>query len=78
MSDLVTDDDLVRARQDPAFRQKFLAVNLDRLLDALKKARKVNDNNPKRASHIREGVDLAVKLADRLHKNDGDPGPEAA
>lgn len=78
MSSMISEDDLVRARQDPVFRQKFLADNLDRLLEALKRARKGNDSDPKRARNIREGVDLAVKLADRLQKNDDNPGPEAA
>ena len=32
---LVSEDDLARARQDPAFRQQLLADNLERLLDAL-------------------------------------------
>ena len=31
MDDLVTAEDLARARKDPAFRQQFLAENLDRL-----------------------------------------------
>jgi len=39
VSDLVTEDELKRARIDPAFRQQFLAENLDRLLRALKKKR---------------------------------------
>ena len=36
MSQLVTDEDLARARRDPVFRQQLLAENLDRLLEALK------------------------------------------
>jgi len=40
MSDPVTEDELVRARIDPAFRQQFLAQNLDRLLEALNKMRR--------------------------------------
>ena len=35
MSELVTEDDLARARGDPAFRQQLMADNLDRLLEAL-------------------------------------------
>ena len=46
MSDLVTEDDLARARSDPAFRQQLLAQNLDRLLEALNKMRKANDTKP--------------------------------
>jgi len=66
MSDLVSEDDLSRARQDPAFRQKLLADNLERLLDALNKMRRSGPDSPQAAGQIREGVDLAVKLADRL------------
>ena len=78
MSDQVTEDDLVRARQDPDFRQKFYAYNLDRLLNALNAMRKRADNSPERARLIKEGVDLAVKLADRLNTKNNDPGPQAA
>ena len=66
MSELVSDDDLVRARQDPVFRQRFYADNLDRLLEALNVMRK-NSNNTQQTKLIKEGVDLAVKLADRLN-----------
>lgn len=68
MSDLVTEDDLARARSDPAFRQQLLAQNLDRLLEALNKMRRSNDTKPDSVRQIREGVDLAVKLADRLQQ----------
>jgi hypothetical protein len=66
MSDLITDDELARARHDPAFRQQLLAQNLGRLLEALKKMRRDSDQNPDTARQMREGVDLAVKLAERL------------
>jgi hypothetical protein len=78
MSDLSTEDDLARARSDPAFRQHLLADNLERLLEALNKMRKANATSPESARQIREGVDLAVKLADRLQQNAVDPGPRAA
>lgn len=79
MGELVTDDDLARARRDPAFRQKLMADNLDRLLDALERMRKSNPNpNAQGARQIREGVDLAVKLADRLQNATINPGPRAA
>jgi len=67
MSELVSDDDLVRARQDPVFRQRFYADNLDRLLEALNVMRKNSNNTPQQTKLIKEGVDLAVKLADRLN-----------
>ena len=66
MSDLVTEDDLARARNDPDFRQQLLAQNLERLLEALNQMRKANDPDPNLVRQLREGVDLAVKLADRL------------
>jgi len=78
MSDLVTEDDLARARSDPTFRQQFLAQKLDQLLEALNKMRKANETGPAAARQIREGVDLAVKLADRLQSNAGSSGPRAA
>jgi hypothetical protein len=65
MNDPVTEDELVRARIDPAFRRQFLAQNLNRLLEALKKMRMAHQNADT-ARQIREGADLAVKLAERL------------
>lgn len=62
---LVTDADLARARTDPAFRHQLVADNLERLLGELNRLRGSNAN-PKRARQIREGVDLAVQLADLL------------
>ena len=76
MSTLVTEDDLARARSDPVFRQQFLAQNLDRLLEALEMMRRASNQDADTARQIREGADLAVKLADRLQSVD--PGPQAA
>ncbi len=76
MGNLVSEDDLARARKDPAFRHRLMAEQLDQLLAALKRARQSAENNPESARHIREGVDLAVKLADRLQH--GGPPPRAA
>ena len=79
MSDeIVSEEDLARARQDPAFRQKLMAENLDKLLAALNRARQGRDKNPEVARQMREGVDLAVRLADRLQREDGGNGPQAA
>lgn len=78
MSELATEDDITRARSDPAFRQQLLAHNLERLLAALNHMRKNNDKDAVSARQIKEGVDLAVKLADRLHQKDRSPGPRAA
>jgi hypothetical protein len=78
MSDLVTKDDLARARSDPEFRQQLMAENLDRLLEALNKMRNSSDVRLEAARQIREGVDLAVKLAGRLQQNARNPGPRVA
>ncbi|MGH6664048.1 MAG: hypothetical protein ACREB2_03965, partial [Pseudolabrys sp.] len=60
------------------FRQLFLQDNLERLLQALKALRNAADPNPTSARQLREGVDLAVKLADRLQQTAQGNGPQAA
>jgi len=72
MSDVarVTDDDLARARLDPAFRHQLVADNLELLLGALNKMRALQSPDGKNASQIREGVNLAVKLAELLQRID--------
>lgn len=77
MSDLVSDEDIRRARSDPGFRQQMLAENLARLLEALKRMRRQGNETPHTALQMREGVDLAVKLADRLQQYDN-PNPRSA
>ena len=74
MNDPVTEDELVRARIDPAFRRQFLAQNLNRLLEALKKMRLAHQTD-EIARQIREGADLAVKLADRLQRDEAGTHP---
>jgi hypothetical protein len=78
MSGLVSEQDLARARNDAEFRQLFLQDNLERLLEALKALRSAADPNPASARQLREGVDLAVKLADRLQQTAQDRGPAVA
>jgi hypothetical protein len=68
MSDLVSEDDLARARIDPQFRHELMAENLEKLLAKLNDLRRHNNVKPDVARQIREGVDLAVKLADRLQQ----------
>ena len=75
MSELVSEDDLARARNEPEFRRQLLAQNLDRLLAALNRMRRQSLPTPEGAQQIREGADLAVQLADRLQSGGG---PEAA
>lgn len=77
----VTDEDLARARQDPAFRRKLLADNLEVLLTTLNKARNLSAKPDQEcARHIRDGVDMAVKLANLLQaaKPPEDGPPQAA
>ena len=71
MSNLVSEADLARARTDPAFRQQLMATSLETLLAALNDMRRRSDIKPDTARQIREGVDLAVKLADRLQQYSG-------
>jgi hypothetical protein len=67
MAALVTDADLARAREDAAFRHQLVAENLELLLQELNKLR-ARGADRTRAKQIREGVDLAVKLADLLQR----------
>lgn len=64
---LVTDGDLARARVDPEFRHRMVAGNLELLLNELNRLRS-GKSDAKRARQICEGVDLAVQLADLLHR----------
>jgi hypothetical protein len=75
---LVTDDDLARAREDPEFRHRLVADNLERLLFELNRLRSRNGTDPERTRQIREGVDLAVQLADLLQRIERQAGPQAA
>jgi hypothetical protein len=63
----VTDADLARARQDAAFRHQLVANSLETLLTELNKLRG-KGATAQSASQIREGVDLAVKLAELLQR----------
>ncbi|MEA2937843.1 MAG: hypothetical protein QOC56_1347 [Alphaproteobacteria bacterium] len=67
---IVTDADLARARQDPAYRHQLVADSLETLLSELNKLRTRTGSDSKRARQIREGVDLAVKLAELLQRVD--------
>jgi hypothetical protein len=78
MPEFATEQDLARARSDAAFRQQLLQDNLEWLLDALKKMRRADDPSPESARQMREGVDLAVQLADRLQQTAHERGPQVA
>ena len=62
----VTDADLANARKDPAFRQKLLTQNLDALLTGIKRAKAASSKSGDGATLIREGVTLAVRLAELI------------
>jgi hypothetical protein len=66
-SPLITDSDLARARQDKAFRQQLLTESLELLLGELSKLQRAA-KNAARPDQVREGVELAVKLADLLRR----------
>jgi hypothetical protein len=62
----VTEDELARARTDSAFRQKLLSQNMEALLAGIKKLRKAPAANGHGDKQIREGVELAVRLAELI------------
>lgn len=64
----VTEDDIARARQDPAFRHKLLQRNLDVLLNKLQKQRQTPASGSTNAAQMREGVTLAVRLAELIQE----------
>jgi len=65
---IASEDDLKHARADPAFRHQLMAENLDMLLSELNRLRTKAGNKPETDRHIREGANLAVKLAERLQR----------
>lgn len=69
----VTEDDIARAREDPAFRHKLLQRNLDVLLNKLQKHRQTPNSNGTNAAQMREGVTLAVRLAELIQAPAADP-----
>ncbi len=62
----VTEAVLARARRDPDFRQHLLAQNLDLLLTTLQKLRGTGSSSRASADEVREGVALAVRLAELI------------
>ena len=73
---LVTDDDLARSRVDPEFRHRLVADNLELLLDQLNRLRN-GKADAQSAKQIREGVDLAVQLAEILQRIEQGPASKA-
>jgi hypothetical protein len=64
---IVTDFELLRAREDPAFRYQLVAATLELLLRELDRLRR-STADAVRARQMREGVDLAVRLAELLQR----------
>jgi len=75
---LVTDDDLARSRVDPEFRHRLVADNLELLLNQLNRLRSSSKDDAQRIKQIREGVDLAVQLAEILQRIEQSPGQRAS
>jgi hypothetical protein len=74
---LIDENDLARARADLAFRRRLLAANLRRLLSGLQQLRCADDMpEAERERQIREGMALAVKLADLLRATAADADEE--
>jgi hypothetical protein len=66
---VVTDEELATARRDPAFRIQLITSTLETLLVALARLRAPkNADDPVSDRQLREGAQLAVKLADLLQK----------
>jgi len=51
----------------------MMAEQLDQLLEALNRMRRTAKRTPEAAHQIREGVGLAVRLADRLQRSGASP-----
>ena len=64
---LVTDADLARARQGADFHQRLLTDSLEGLLAELNKLQRTA-NDAAHGDQMREGAELAVKLADLLRR----------
>jgi hypothetical protein len=62
----VTDAELARAREDPAFRHRLLTRNLELLLGKLQKQRQSPRSATATTAQMREGVTLAVRLAELI------------
>jgi hypothetical protein len=71
----LTEADLSRARTDPAFRQKLLQQSLDALLGRLQKERQMPSSVAAKPGQMREGVTLAVRLAELIQTSE--PTPES-
>jgi hypothetical protein len=66
----VTEAELARARQDSAFRQKLLQQSLDLLLSGMQRQRQSRGAATASEVQMREGVALAVRLAEMIQAAD--------
>lgn len=66
----VTDADLCRARSDRTFRQRLLEQNLEALLAGMKRLHGSAPPGGSDAKQLREGVELAVRLAELIQNAD--------
>lgn len=63
----ITEAKLAQARSDPAFRQELLQQSLETLLAGLQKLRHSSPASASvEAKHMREAVELAVRLAELI------------
>ena len=63
----ISDADIVRAREEPRFKQALLAKCLEHLLASLHRMQRSPGNlGPAGARHLREGALMAVQLADLI------------
>ena len=67
----VTDDDIVRAHSDRAFRQRRLEQNLEALPTGMKKLGRADPSGSAHAGQLRESVELAVRLAEIIQDAGG-------
>jgi hypothetical protein len=70
----ITDAELAQARQDPHFRQRLLKESLELLLATLQRLRAKPAVANASAKQIREGVQLAVRLAELIQSAGGAAG----
>jgi hypothetical protein len=69
----LTDADLDRAKRDPAFRHKLLQESLESLLGKLQKQRQTPRASVATPAQMREGVTLAVRLAELIQAGASPP-----
>lgn len=70
----ITEAELAQARLDPVFRQKLVASHLEHLIAALNHLRATNaGETAARSGQIREGVTLAMRLSEILHRLGASP-----